>query len=105
MQCRGQALSHHAALPIADRGRVIERVAHDRAVGAAHQYERHLVGNRVEPVLDHLEGDRVDIVPHVTSSAERRMLPPPSRLATQPGGTRQVASYSSMIAGPARGVT
>ena len=56
----GQALRDDAAVAVAERGRVVHRVANDRRVGAAHDHERHLVGGRREGVLDHLERDRIE---------------------------------------------
>ena len=92
-----------SAVAVAERGRVVHRVADDRRVGAAHDHERHLVGDRRERVLDHLERDRdrsrrpsgieLDVDVAVARRASRR----------QPGGTTQVESYSSTSSGPSRG--
>src|SRR4051812_32322028 len=103
-----QSLRDHLPVPVAERGRVIHRVAHHRRIGAAHEHERHLVGDRRERVLHHLERDWIDAqfgVRLVINSGSHGavsicMLPCPSSWALAPGGMTQVASSSSMIIGP-----
>ena len=87
---QGQTLRDQLAVAVAERGRVVHRVADDRRVGAAHDDERHLVGDRGEAVLDHLERDRVDRDGGHRASSSMSMLPAVER-ARQPGGTTQVA--------------
>ena len=41
-----QPLRDHLAVAVAERGRVVHRVAHDGRVGAPHHHQRHLVGDR-----------------------------------------------------------
>src|SRR5207245_5752060 len=80
---------------IAQRRRVIHRVAHHRRIRATHEHERHLVGDRRERVLDHLERYEIHHSP-----ASITILPCVSSSALAPGGTMQVASNSSTMSGP-----
>ncbi len=98
----GQPLRDQLAVAVAERRRVVHRVADDRRVRAAHHDERHLVGHRRERVLDHLERDGIDPDSGHASRA-MSMFPSESSVARQSGGTTQVASYSSTISGPSRG--
>ena len=98
----GQTLRDELALAVAERRRVVHRVADDGRVGAAHHDERHLVGHRRERVLDHLEGDGIDRDGGHGSRA-MSMFPSASIVARQPGGMTHVASYSSTISGPSMG--
>ena len=100
---QGQALGDDLAIAIGDRGGVVHRIAHHGRIGRAHDDQRHLVGDRAERVLDYLEGDRIDV--GTLGHAWRiSMLPSASSRAVAPGGTTQVASYSSTMKGPERGL-
>ena len=101
-QC--QPLGDELPAPVTERGGIVHGVTYDRRIGAAHHDQRHLVGSRRERILDDLEGDRIEArVAHSASSGSSiSMLPSVSRRARASCGTTQVASYSSMINGPAR---
>src|SRR5262249_10613406 len=87
-------------------------------VGRAEDRQGHLVGDRQKRVLEQLEPDGVarpahrpplpgalvGRIPQISCPSSMVMLPDPSRAARAPGGTTQVASYSSTMQGPTRGV-
>src|SRR5690606_8348976 len=60
----------------------------------------HVVGDGIQAALDDGEGNRIDI--HAPNS--RTMQPMASLWTRASGGTTMVASNSSMMSGPARGV-
>ena len=53
MQGHGQAVGHSRAVPVAQAGRIIHRIAHDGGIGRAHDDQRHLVGDRRQGVAHH----------------------------------------------------
>ena len=60
MQGDGLGLYHHAAMPVADGGRVVHHILDDlRARGAQHGVG-HLIGNGVHGVFHHGKADRVE---------------------------------------------
>ena len=105
MQRHGQAVGDRLAVPVAQAGRIVHRIAHDRGIGRAHDDQRHLVGDRRQGVAHHLQGDRIGVAARAAHSApsfSSTIFCAASRRAVQPGGTTQVASYSSTISGPPR---
>ena len=64
MHRRGEPLGQGLAVPVAQSRRIIHRVAHDGRMRRPHQDQRHLVGDGVESVLEHLKQDRVQISVH-----------------------------------------
>ena len=96
------ALRDGAAVGVAERRRVVHVVLEHAGIGGPQDRQGHLVRDGQQRVLEQLEPDGIgEPRGHQTSIT---MLPQASRLARAPGGTTQVASYSSMIAGPSRGV-
>jgi hypothetical protein len=87
MQRHGEPVRDNAPLAVAEAGRVVHRIAHDRGIGGAHDDQRHLVGDRRERVLHHLHRDRIGVGAHGGHSRESWMLPAASTRAVQPGGT------------------
>src|ERR1041384_4168385 len=69
-------------------------------MGGAHERDRGLISQRVHLALHDLERDRIHPRRRQAHSASSTRLPCPSTEAEKPGGTTQVASYSSTIAGP-----
>src|SRR5262249_53032994 len=103
-----QPLSDRAATAVAERGGVIHVVAQDPGVRRAQDGQRHLVGDRQQRVAEQLERDRISHgFRHTTppsGDSSMTMLPWASSAARAPGGTTQVASYSSTIHGPSLSV-
>ena len=85
-------------LAVAERGREVARVDHERVAGAQ-DLLGHLVDDGDEGVLEHLEGDRVERVApllggrrHRSPSRCIRMFSHSSTSARHPGGTTVVES-------------
>ena len=82
---------------VEQRGRRVEALFDDRRRRALEQRQLHLVGDRVEPVAEDLEEDRIDR----HQSRRKRRLPASSTSAPTPGGMTVVVSLCSTMAGPA----